>query len=145
TPGAYISADSSVYHSGSQSLRVGFTGGVNLEFVHVFQIEPAQSNTAYDFQAYVRTEGISTDSGVHFEIFDPERQGQVYVLTPNMVGSTPWIAVRAEVTTSPKTHFLEVRLHRFPSRLFDSKISGTIWIDDVTLVPKPTGSNRPQS
>lgn len=142
TPGAYVSVDSSIYHSGSQSLRVGFTGGVNLEFVHVFQIEPAQSNTTYDFQAYARTEGMSTDSGVHFEIFDPQHSSEIYVLTPNMVGSTPWVAVHAEVTTSPKTHFLEIRLHRFPSRLFDSKISGTIWIDDVTLVQKLAASNR---
>ncbi len=141
-PGVYISVDSSVHHSGSRSLRIGFTGGVNMDFDHVQQIEPAQPNTTYEFQAYVRMVRISTDSGVHFELFDPQRQGQVYVLTPNMVGSTPWIAVRAEVTTSPQTHFLAIRVHRFPTRLFDNKINGTMWIDDVTLTPKPTKSNR---
>ncbi|MHB8413062.1 MAG: carbohydrate binding domain-containing protein [Candidatus Acidiferrales bacterium] len=143
TPGAYISVDSVVHHSGSRSLRVGFTGGVNLDFAHVQQIEPAQPNTVYDFQAYVRTQDISTDSGMHFEIFDPERQSQVYVLTPNMLGSTPWTPVRAKVTTSPQTHFLEVRLHRFPSRFFDNKINGTIWVDDVTLTPRPASAKRP--
>ena len=143
-PGAYTSLDAAVHHSGAQSLRVGFTGGVNLEFVQVFQIEPAQPNTAYDFQAFVRTEGISTDSGVHFEIFDPQREPQVYVLTPNIVGSMPWTPVRAVVSTSPLSHFLEIRLHRFPSRLFDSKISGTIWVDDVTLVKKTVVSGHPK-
>ena len=143
-PGAYISVDSVVHHSGSRSLRVGFTGGVNLDFAHVQQIEPVQPNAVYDFQAYVRTEDISTDSGVHFEIFDPERQSQVYVLTPNMRGSTPWISVHAKVTTSPQTHFLEVRLHRFPSHFFDNKISGTIWVDDVTLTPRPASAKHPQ-
>jgi len=142
-PGAYISIDSSVYHSGSQSLRVGFTGGVNMDFAHVQQIEPAQPNATYDFQAYVRTESISTDSGLHFELFDPQHERDVYVLTPNIVGTTPWTALRAKVTTSPNTHFLEIRLHRFPSRLFDNKISGAIWIDDVTLVKETAWSNRP--
>jgi hypothetical protein len=142
-PGAYISADSSVYHSGSQSLRVGFTGGVNMDFAHVQQIEPAQPDTTYDFQVYVRTEDISTDSGVHFELFDPQHERAVYVLTPNIVGTTPWTAVHAKVTASPNTHFLEIRLHRFPGRLFDNKISGAIWIDDVTLVPEAAQSNHP--
>ena len=143
TPGAYISVDSVVHHSGSRSLRVGFTGGANLNFAHVQQIEPAQPNTVYDFQAYVRTQDISTDSGMHFEIFDPERQAQIYVLTPNLLGSTPWTAVRAKVTTSSQTHFLELRLHRFPSRFFDNKINGTIWVDDVTLTPRPASAKRP--
>ena len=142
-PGAYISTDSSVYHSGSQSLRVGFTGGVNMDFAHVQQIEPAQPDTTYDFQAYVRTESISTDSGLHFELFDPQHERDVYVLTPNIVGTTPWTALHAKVTTSPNTRFLEIRLHRFPSRLFDNKISGAIWIDDVTLVPEAAQSNHP--
>lgn len=143
-PGAYISVDSAVHHSGARSLRVGFTGGVNMDFAHVQQIEPAQPNTIYDFKAYVRTEDISTDSGMHFEVFDPQHQAQVYALTPNMLGSTPWIPVRAEITTIPQTHFLEIRLRRFPSRLFDSKVNGTIWIDDVTLIPKPISTKRPQ-
>ena len=141
-PGVYISVDSSVHHSGSRSLRIGFTGGVNMDFDHVQQIEPARPNTTYEFQAYVRMVRISTDSGVHFELFDPQDQGHVYVLTSNMVGSTPWIAVRAEVTTSLQTHFLAIRVHRFPTRLFDNKISGTMWIDDVTLTPKPTKSSH---
>jgi len=142
-PAAYISTDSSVYHSGAHSLRVGFTGGANMDFAHVQQIEPAQPDTTYDFQVYVRTESISTDSGVHFELFDPQHEREVYVLTPNIVGTTPWTVVRAKVTTSPSTHFLEIRLHRFPSRLFDNKISGTIWIDDVTLVREAAQSNHP--
>lgn len=142
-PGAYISTDSSVYHSGSRSLRVGFTGGVNVDFAHVQQIEPVQPDTTYDFQAYVRTESISTDSGLHFELFDPQHERDVYVLTPNIVGTTPWTVLHAKVTTSPNTRFLEIRLHRFPSRLFDNKISGTIWIDDVTLIPEAAQSNHP--
>jgi len=143
-PGAYISTDSSVYHSGSQSLRVGFTGGVNMDFAHVQQIEPAQPDTTYDFQAYVRTESISTDSGLHFELFDPQHERDVYVLTPNIVGTMQWTALRAKVTTSPNSHFLEIRLHRFPSRLFDNKISGAIWIDDVTLIKEADRSIHPE-
>ncbi|HEV2618184.1 MAG TPA: tetratricopeptide repeat protein [Candidatus Acidoferrales bacterium] len=141
-PGAYTSVDPSIHHSGEHSLRVGFTGGVNVEFVHVFQIAPAQPDTTYDFQAFVRTEGISTDKGIQFEVFDPQHEPQVYLLTPGIMGTMPWTPVRAVVSTSPMTRFLEIRLHRFPSRLFDSKISGTIWIDDVTLVKKTVISSQ---
>jgi hypothetical protein len=39
-----------------------------------------------------------------------------------------------ELTTGPDTHFLLVRLLRFGSRLFDNKLSGTVWIADASLV-----------
>jgi hypothetical protein len=40
-----------------------------------------------------------------------------------------------DVTTSRETHFLQVRLLRTGSRLFENKLSGTVWIGDVSLVP----------
>lgn len=144
TPGAYISVDSSIRHSGLRSLRVGFTGGMNVDFQDVWQIEPARPSTTYEFEAFVRTRDITTDTGIHFEIYDPQHASQVYVLTPNLTGSMPWTAVRAEITTIPASHFLEIRMRRFPSLLFDNKINGTIWVDDVTMTPKPGAASEPR-
>ena len=43
--------------------------------------------------------------------------------------------VDAEIRTGPQTKFLEVMLRRTPSRQFENKLSGTVWIDDVSLTP----------
>ena len=41
----------------------------------------------------------------------------------------------AEFTTGPDTHFLEVHLRRTASRLFENRLSGTVWVADVYLIP----------
>ena len=131
-PGDYISIDSAVQHSGNHSLRVDFTGGTNLDFAGVWQFVPVDPSTTYDFRYFMMTHAITTESGMRFEILDPGGPS-VNLQTSEMTGSNPWTPVSVQVSTGASTHFLQVRLRRFPSRLFDNKLSGTVWVDDVTL------------
>ena len=39
------------------------------------------------------------------------------------------------MVTGPDTHFLLVEVQHDISRLFDNKLSGTVWVDDVSLAP----------
>jgi hypothetical protein len=82
----------------------------------------------------MRTEGITTESGLRFQITDPNHSGALNVQTENFVGSRPWTSVDTDFTTGPATYFLLVRLFRDPSRLFENKLEGTVWIADVSLV-----------
>jgi hypothetical protein len=41
----------------------------------------------------------------------------------------------ADFTTGPQTHLIHILLRRVPSVRFDNKISGTVWVDDVALLP----------
>lgn len=131
-PGAYISRDSSVHHSGEKSLRVDFTGGMNLDFSSVHQIVGVKPSVHYVFQFFMRTQSISTENGMRFEILDLNNN-EVSLMTPDLTGTNPWTPVRVDVTTGKDTHFLDIRLRRLPSRLFDNKLSGTVWVDDVSL------------
>lgn len=141
--GAYISTDSITHHSGEKSLRVDFTGGLNLDFSNVYECVPVEPRTHYVFRYFMRTDAISTESGMRFEIEDLNDNG-TYVLTPDLTGTNSWTPVRADVTTGQSTHFLLIRLRRLPSRLFDNKLSGTVWVDDVSLVPEPAQSAESQ-
>lgn len=133
--GAYISVDSAIHHSGERSLRVDFTGGVNLDFSNVYEWVPVDPSEHYVFKYFMRTDSISTESGMRFEIEDLNDNG-VNVLTPELTGTNSWTPVRTEFATGQNTHFLVIRLRRLPSRLFDNKLSGTVWVDDVTLAPE---------
>lgn len=133
-PGDYISIDAYTYHSGSRSLRVDFTGGANLDFAGVQQFVPVQPKTGYLFQCFMRTRAITTDSGMRFEIVDLNH-GEVNVHTHALIGTSAWTPLSVAFTTGPDTHFVDIRLRRYPSKLFDNKLSGTVWVDDVTLVP----------
>ena len=140
--GAYISTDSYVHHSGQKSLRVDFTGGSNLDFKNVHQFVPVEPRTHYVFQCFMRTESLSTESGLRFEIQEPNHY-QVSVTTSDLTGTKAWTPVRADVITGPNTHFLDIRLRRLPSRLFDNKLSGTVWVDDVSLIQVPLTGAEP--
>jgi tetratricopeptide (TPR) repeat protein len=120
---------------GVRSAQFFFGGGSNLELLEPAQFVAVEPNRSYRFHAYIRTESISTEMGMSFSISDPNHPGAVNVRTENLTGSHTWTATDLNVTTSPKTHFLLVRLQRPASRMFDSKLSGTAWIADVSLIP----------
>lgn len=133
--GAMISFDSERPPRGARAVRLDFTGGANVVLGEPAQFVPVEPDRTYHFHAYIRTEQITTESGIQFSIVDPNHAGAVNVTTDNLTGSHPWSVVEAEVTTGPDTHLLLVRLIRKPSRLFDNKLEGTAWIADVSLVP----------
>ena len=139
-PGADFDFDTEEKHSGSRSVRIIFDRTQNLSYVYPFQwvlVEPA---TRYRFRGFLRTDQISTDSGMRFEIIDPRRPKDLDVLTPNETGTQPWTMEEVEFTTGPQTHLIRIALRRMPSSHFDNKIGGTVWVDDVAVLP--AGASR---
>jgi tetratricopeptide (TPR) repeat protein len=138
--GTAIDFDSAPSSASGRSVRVEFNGGTNLDLLQPFEYVPVEPNRTYHFHAYLRTEGITTESGVRFLIIDPHHGGRVDVLTENLTGSHPWTPVDADVTTWAGTHILIVGLRRIPSRLFEGRLGGTVWIADLSLVPSDSAA-----
>ncbi len=140
--GAHFDFDNVTAHSGSRSLQVQFDGEANLDFRHLFQYLPVEPDTRYQFSAYVRTAAISTDRGICFEISDPLHPSELQVLTSEMSGSNPWTRVQAEITTAHDTRLIKLTLRRVASWKFDNKLSGAVWVDDITLTHgRPASEN----
>jgi len=131
--GASFDIDMGVAHSGARSLRINFNGSVNQDFSQLLQWVAVEPRRRFRFAAYLRTEGISTDSGVRFLIYDPHHPTVPQTLTADLTGTHPWSLVDAELTTGPETRMLAIVLRRVPSRKFDNKLQGTVWVDDVSL------------
>jgi tetratricopeptide (TPR) repeat protein len=128
--------------NGSRAVRVDFNGGTNLALDEPKQYVPVEPGRGYHFHAYMRTQEITTESGMRFSLADPNHAGAVNLETADFTGSHAWTAVESDFTTGPDTHFLLVRLFRSPSRLFENKLEGTVWIADVSVVP-PAGPANP--
>jgi len=133
--GVQFGLDEAVAHSGSRSLRIEFDGSTNLDFENLFQYVAVDPSTHYHFSAYLRTEGLSTDRGMRFEIVDPRLASPTRVATSELTGTNAWMSVESEVVTGPFTHVLKITLQRVPSWKFDNKLRGRVWVDDVTLIP----------
>jgi tetratricopeptide (TPR) repeat protein len=133
--GADFDFDTEEKHSGSRSARLIFDGTQNLLYENLFQYLLVSPGTHYHFQGFLRTDQISTESGMRFEIEDPKDPQHLDVFTPNQTGTLPWTLEQVDFTTGPQTHVILVRLVRKLSERLDNRLRGTVWIDDVTLLP----------
>ncbi len=144
TKGADFDFDTDVKHSGVRSARLIFDGTENLSYQGLTQEVLVSPNTHYRFQGFIRTDQISTESGMRFEIVDPKDQAHLDVLTPNETGTLPWTLEQSDFTTGPQTHLIQIRLVRKPSERLDNDLRGTVWIDDVSVVPHGPGTGLPK-
>jgi tetratricopeptide (TPR) repeat protein len=127
--------DTSDPHEGKRALRMSFDGAQNLSFQGVWQLIPVEPNTRYHFEGYLRTSGITTDSGIRFLIYflGPTQSQQPSIILDNFTGDHPWEAQRADFTTGADVHVLRVTMYRPPSQRFSNKLAGIAWVDDVSL------------
>lgn len=120
---------------GARSVRLDFGGGYNLDLDQPLQYVAVQAATKYHFHAYIRTYNVATESGIRFCVLDFLHPNNLSLFTGNLTGTRPWTAADVDVITGPRTNFLAIGVRRFPSKLFDNKLSGTAWIADVSLIP----------
>ncbi len=124
--------DSTVAYTGKRSLRIRFAGTENVNYADTWQKTTVPPGN-YRFTAFIRTEDITTDKGVAFRIFDPENSSRLDARTEQFIGSTGWRRVEQTVRVPSATKLVEIQVIREPTMKFDNKVSGTAWIDNVSL------------
>jgi tetratricopeptide (TPR) repeat protein len=134
-PGADFDFDTDVKHSGNRSARLTFDGTNNLSYEGLLQYVLVSPSTHYLCQGFLRTDQISTESGMRLEILDPKHPQELDMLTQNETGTLPWTLEQANFTTGPQTRLILIRVVRRLSQRLDNKLRGTVWIDDVSLIP----------
>ena len=122
-------------HQGNRCLRLNFTVKRNETYQPVLQLVPVVSGQAYQLAAYVRSEDITSDSGLRLHVFDPIHSEDLDVSTETTAGTTPWHPVNLTFQAGPDTRFVVVSVWRPRSRTFPPEISGSFWLDDVSLKP----------
>lgn len=136
-PGAgYQIEIDSLGQSGSRSCRVSFDRTANPDFYHVHQFVPVRPQTRYRFQGFMKTENITSDSGVRFAIFAAGGGAPSHLLSegPARPASQSWTPDQMEFRTGPDTRFVMVSLRRQQSPgLINSAIGGRVWIDNLSL------------
>jgi hypothetical protein len=134
----YLAVDFSApqaYHR-DHCLRIDFTVSRNDEYEPVFQIVPVLPRQTYELEAFVRTQDITSDSGLCLRVHDIQPGGFPDAVTETSVGTTPWHPVRLSFTTGPHTEAVQVSFWRPRSRVFPTEILGTAWGDAVSLRPQ---------
>ena len=114
-------------------MRVDFTAPRNDESEPVYQVVPVLPNRTYALEAYVRSAGITSPSGPCLRVTDTKQTGSVDAVSESTVGTTAWHEVRFSFSTGPQTNVLRVSLWRPRAREFPMEITGSFWLDAVSL------------
>lgn len=135
-PGVQVGSDTYEKHSGNRSLRLIFDGKSNIYYSGVCHYVPVTPSTNYLFSAWVKTRSLTTDQGLRFQLHSLGTQYSATANTSDVHGTAPWTRIAMPWTSAKDVHELQVCLVRFPSEGDDNKIQGTVWVDDVALIPE---------
>jgi tetratricopeptide (TPR) repeat protein len=127
---AEVSFDASERHSGARSLRIEFAGPAVADAA-VYEYALVQPNTAYRLSAFVETRDIVSASGPRLGVEDPSTK-KILATTDEFQDSSSWKQMNAEFVTGPDARLVAIRIIRTPGNLL---ITGTLWLDDIELVP----------
>ncbi len=133
---SYLAVDFSApaaYH-GSRCLRIDFAASRNLEYEPVYQIVPLEAKHTYRMTAYVRSDDITSDTGPFLRVSDTAQPASFRdALSETTVGTTSWHPVHAYFTTGPETQAVRLSVWRPLGRVFPTEISGSFWLDAVSI------------
>jgi hypothetical protein len=126
--------DPSAYR-GSRCLRVDYAAGRNLESEPVYELVPVAAGQNYRLRAEVRSENITSDSGPRLRVTDPHCPACLNIATETTVGTTPWHELTLDFTVPSHTQVIRLSVWRARSWTFPMEISGSFWLDDVSIAP----------
>lgn len=133
-PSFIISFDQSVFYAGRKSLKITFLGKDNVQFHHVFQYVPLKPNQDYFLRAFLKTEAITTQSGIKVEVTGIN--SSFYKQSVALTGNNDWQELTISFRTPPDLQGGLIRLRRDQTEKFDRFISGNVWVDNVSLEEK---------
>jgi hypothetical protein len=124
---------------GNYSLKITFNGHANISFQHLYQILAVNPQQKYRLTYASKSRGITTDEGPFVEIVGYDTQG-LYHAGPMITGTQNWHDESIDFIVPAESCAAVVRLRRRTSMRFDSKIRGTVWLDNFRLEKIETDS-----
>ena len=124
---------------GGKCLRIEFLVGRNADYDLVDQMVRVLPSTRYRLSASVRSSSLTSDSGPRLRAVEMGCANCPVRTSDPTLGSTRWHTVDLEFVTLPQTKAVRVSFWRPRQQAISRDITGTVWLDDLTLhvVPPP--------
>ena len=129
-PGIACELDTSMAHTGRQSLRLPF-GKSEAQATNVSQLIPVQADATYLLEAHIRTRGLDGSQGVHLEVTD-QVSGPL-ARTQTVAEARDWTKVGVTFRTPANSRAVTLRVRIAPPTLSIPLTGATAWIDDVSI------------
>jgi hypothetical protein len=141
--GVRTTFDSTQKLSGRQSLRISFDGKHNPNLDVACTLGMVAPGTSYLFSGWIRTQELTTNQGIAFRLRGLGKDPAPSADSREIHGTTSWTVIDMPWTAGPGIRRVLVCVRRDPSDNPDVRISGSAWVDDVTLVPQSPGHHQP--
>jgi len=128
-------------HKGAKCLRIDFAVGRNGDYEIVNQVVQVKPEAQYELTAYVRSETLTSDTGPRLRVVEMGCGDCPVGTSDSTEGTTPWHPVEVGFTTRPQTQAVKISFWRPQDQTSHRDITGTVWLDDVTL--RPVEAPRP--
>jgi hypothetical protein len=135
--GIEASRDTAMRHSGESSLRLDFDDRNRDEYTHTSEVR-ALTGGHWILRGFIRTDlhgAVAPSSGIGLRAVDFET-GRVVAETPRLNGSHDWTAIEARVDAGTTPSALRIQVMRPATPPSELTMTGSAWIDDVTLLPE---------
>ncbi len=133
-PGAEVFLDHSVAFEGKSSLKIVFNGKENVDFGHVYQFVALKPDSKYVLKAHMKTVNVTTKNGLKIEISGIG--SAFHWASEPLIGDNGWRELTVPFRTPSQSQGGVVRLRREKTDKFDRLISGTVWLDNVSLTAR---------
>ena len=107
------------------------------------QIVPLTGGKRYQFSAMAKSKKLTTNERPFFDIYG--FQCKAPSAATEMVGpDQDWTEMKVAFEVPADCHAMVVRLHRKESNHIDSKISGQLWLRDLSITELAESAEKPQ-
>jgi|GEM_PF-1240805 len=131
-----VTRDFENFYKGSSALRMSFSGAQRSEVPLAYEsvaLHPGE----WQLDAFMKTSKLASDKGVVIRVVDTSDAANLDVATTTFEGTQEWTRINKTFAVLAETSRARLEILRPQSRNLDDRITGTVWIDDVTLSPAP--------
>ncbi|MEK6288240.1 MAG: tetratricopeptide repeat protein [Acidobacteriota bacterium] len=126
--------DSSVFRTGSRSLRIDFAGRDTARLDgQIKQTILLRPGARYRLECYAKTDRLETPEGPRVVVTDNTSSTELAASDPLPGGSNDWRRIAIDFTAPANARAATMAIKRIPKFSYDNPTRGTAWFDDFVL------------
>ncbi len=135
TKGADVFLDWGVRIFGDRSLGVTFDGTQNPGITIASQVVRVVPQAKYLLRGNIKTDSLTTTNGLFFSVEGHDCRG-LYKKSDVITGTNLWREINVEFEVPPECSAVSIKVRRERSNKLNNKISGSAWIDGISLTQR---------
>ena len=130
--GVAVDLDDQTSFSGGNSIKITFDGQYNINYDHISQVIPIEKSGEYSFEFAYKSTGVTTRHGLYIELSCNDASG-TYLKTNMIIGNNDWHKDKLYFRVEDDCTLIKITIRRDRINKLDSKIKGTVWLDDFNI------------